>query len=198
MTTTFYLVRHAAHDNVGCYLAGRSEGVFLGRAGRAQASRLAERMCRESFSAVLSSPRERTRETASAISVAAEIGPVEIDADLDEIDFGIWSGKTFGELDGDPAWRQWNEQRARAVTPAGETMDQVQSRVCRCLHDLARRHREQAVVLVSHADIIKSAVCHVLGLPVDSCFRFDIDPASITIVVAGDWGTKLIRLNEGV
>src|SRR5699024_4059217 len=61
-----------------------------------------------------------------------------------------------------------------------------------------RKHRDQAVVLVSHADVIKSAVCHVLGLPVDSCFRFDIDPASITVVVAGDWGTKLLRLNEGV
>ncbi|MGO4840289.1 histidine phosphatase family protein, partial [Rhizobiaceae sp. 2RAB30] len=33
MTTVFYLVRHAAHDNLGNFLAGRSEGIRLGRAG---------------------------------------------------------------------------------------------------------------------------------------------------------------------
>jgi probable phosphoglycerate mutase len=52
-------------------------------------------------------------------------------------------------------------------------------------------------VLVTHADVIKSAVCHVLGLPADCCFRFEIDPASVTVIAAGDWGAKLIRLNEG-
>ena len=39
MTTTFFLVRHAAHDNLGGYLAGRMEGVRLGPDGRAQAER---------------------------------------------------------------------------------------------------------------------------------------------------------------
>ncbi|RUV20061.1 histidine phosphatase family protein, partial [Mesorhizobium sp. M5C.F.Ca.IN.020.32.2.1] len=35
MTTTFFLIRHAAHDNVGAYLAGRMAGVCLGDTGRA-------------------------------------------------------------------------------------------------------------------------------------------------------------------
>lgn len=198
MTTTFYLVRHAAHDSVGCYLAGRSEGVFLGPDGRAQAQRLAERMRREHFVAIVSSPQERTRETACAISAACGVAPVEICDDLDEIDFGAWSGKTFDELNDDPRWRQWNEQRAVAATPSGEDMEHVRQRVCGCIKDVARKHPGQAVVLVSHADVIKCAVCHVLGLPADSCFRFEIDPASISVIVSGDWGAKLIRLNENV
>ena len=37
MSTTFLMVRHAAHDDVGSYLAGRMEGVKLGAAGLAQA-----------------------------------------------------------------------------------------------------------------------------------------------------------------
>ncbi|MDR6758664.1 broad specificity phosphatase PhoE [Mycoplana sp. BE70] len=40
MTTTFFLVRHAAHDNVGRFLAGRAGGVALSEPGRAQARRL--------------------------------------------------------------------------------------------------------------------------------------------------------------
>lgn len=198
MTTTFYLLRHAAHDDVGSYLAGRSPGVCLGPAGHAQASRLGERMRRENFVAILSSPRKRTRQTAQAVSIACEIGPVEVSDDLDEVDFGPWSGKSFDELNEDPTWRTWNDDRSRAMTPTGETMEHVRRRVCNCMQDLCAKHAGEGVVLVSHADVIKSAVCHVLGLAADGCFRFDVDPASVSVVAMGDWGAKLIRLNQSV
>jgi broad specificity phosphatase PhoE len=198
MTTTFFMLRHAAHDDVGYFLAGRMDGVVLGADGRAQARRLAERMRRERFVAVLSSPRERTRQTAAAVSLACEVGPIEVCADIDEVDFGTWSGKTFTELEADPDWRRWNEERGRAATPAGETMVEVLQRVRSCMRSLAHRHGGEAVVLVSHADIIKSAVCHVLDLPVERCFRFDISPASITTIAMGEWGAKLLQLNEQV
>lgn len=198
MTTTFFLLRHATHDNIGSYLAGRKPGVTLGLPGRVQAMRLGERMQREKFDALISSPRERTQETAQAISVACAIGPVEVRDELDEIDFGSWSGKTFAELNHDPEWRRWNEQRAAATTPAGECMKHVRKRVCACMDDLAKKHPESGVVLVSHADVIKTAVCNVLGLPDDAGFRFDIEPGSMTTIVMGNWGAKLIGLNEGV
>ncbi|SJM31778.1 hypothetical protein [Mesorhizobium delmotii] len=41
MTTTFLLIRHAAPDNVGDYLAGRMAGVCLGETDRAQAFEVA-------------------------------------------------------------------------------------------------------------------------------------------------------------
>ncbi len=195
MTTTFFLLRHAAHDDVGSYLAGRSPNVFLGVHGRAQALRLGERMRDETFATIYSSPRERTQETAQAVSLACEVGPVETRDELDEIDFGPWSGKTFIELNRDPAWRRWNSQRSVAITPSGESMEHVRARVCACMRELCTTHPGQGVVLVSHADVIKSAVCHVLGLPVDGGFRFDVEPASISVVAMGDWGAKLIRLN---
>jgi broad specificity phosphatase PhoE len=198
MTTTFFLLRHAAHENVGGYLAGRSPNVFLGPEGRAQALRLGERMSRERFDAVFSSPRERTQETAQAVSVTSGVGPVILRDDLDEVDYGSWSGKTFVELDSDPGWRRWNSERAAAVTPTGETMEDVRRRACRCMERISREFAGHPVVIVSHADVIKSVICHVLGLPADAGFRFDLDPASISIVVMGDWGTKLLRLNETV
>ena len=52
--------------------------------------------------------------------------------------------------------------------------------------------------MVTHSDMIKAAVCHVLGLDLGQMSRFDIDPASVTRVMMGDWGGKLLRLNEGV
>jgi broad specificity phosphatase PhoE len=172
--------------------------VFLGSDGRAQASRLGERMRRENFVAILSSPRERTQQTAQAVSVASEVGPVKLSDELDEIDYGSWSGRTFVQLNQDPAWRRWNNERASAATPSGESMEHVRRRVCACMRDLRKKHAGEGVVLVSHADVIKSAVCDVLGLALDGGFQFDIEPASVSVVVMGDWGAKLNRLNETV
>ncbi|TIL68204.1 histidine phosphatase family protein [Mesorhizobium sp.] len=196
MTTTFFLIRHAAHDNVGDYLAGRMAGVCLGETGRAQASRLASHMAPRPLAAICCSPRERTMETAKPIAIACNREKITIRQELDEIDFGAWSGKTFEELSQDADWLTWNSQRQQARTPGGETMLEVQQRVVSLMQQLRKPYQNQSVALVSHADVIKAAVCKVLGLPLGDCFRFDIDPASITTVVSGDWGSKLIRLNE--
>ncbi|RWO01938.1 histidine phosphatase family protein [Mesorhizobium sp.] len=196
MTTTFFLIRHAAHDKVGDYLAGRMAGVCLGETGRAQASRLASHMAPRPLAAICCSPRERTLETAKPIAIACNREKITIRQELDEIDFGAWSGKTFEELSQDADWLTWNSQRQQARTPGGETMLDVQQRVVSLMQQLRKRYQNQCVALVSHADVIKAAACKVLGLPLGDCFRFDIDPASITTVVSGDWGSKLIRLNE--
>jgi broad specificity phosphatase PhoE len=198
VTTTFFLVRHAAHDNVGNFLAGRSRGISLGEAGRAQAKRLAQRMTRERFDAIHASPRERTQETAAALSEACGVAPVKTAEALDEIDFGSWSGKTFEVLNADPAWRRWNDNRSMARAPGGETMLDVQQRIVGFMEQLAASGGGKRLVLVSHGDVIKAAVSYVLGLPIDAWSRFDIGPASITTVATGDWGAKVLTLNEVV
>ena len=195
-TTTFWLVRHAAHDDVGQYLAGRKPGVTLGPEGRAQAERLGRRMARESIALVVASPRERAQETADAIVAATGAAPAEVSDALDEVDFGAWTGKTFEALEDDAEWRRWNTLRSLARAPGGETMLEVQRRVTDLMQDLCRRVGEGGAVLVSHGDVIKAAVCHVLGLQIDAWPRFDIAPASITTIVLGDWGGKVLTLNE--
>ena len=199
MTTTIFLVRHAAHDNVGGFLAGRMPGVHLGVEGKAQAQRLGERMRRERFDGVIASPRERTQETASAIASACGIAAVETDARLDEIDFGdAWAGKDWIALNADPGWKHWNEQRGTAKTAGGESMADVQARIVQAIEEVAQRYQGGAVVLVSHADVIKAAICCVLDLPLGHVSRFDISPASISPLVWGDWGHKLLWLNETI
>ncbi|HTJ57738.1 MAG TPA: histidine phosphatase family protein [Devosiaceae bacterium] len=197
MTTTYFLVRHAAHDNVGGFLAGRMPGIRLGADGLAQAGRLAERMRRESFDAIYSSPRERAAETAAQISTASHV-PVERADEIDEIDFGSWSGKSFDELNRSHAWRRWNELRSLSRTPGGETMLDAERRIIEFMQKLGERHPDGALVLVSHAEIIRAAVGYILGLPIDSQSRFDIDPGSITTLIMGDWGARVLAVNEVV
>jgi probable phosphoglycerate mutase len=197
VTTTFFLVRHAAHDRVGTVLCGRMPGVSLGTVGREQARRLAQRLANENVASVQSSPLERARETAEPIATRAE-RPLEFNDGLMEIEFGAWTGRTFAELGPDPLWAGWNASRSVARPPNGETMLEAQARVVGSMDRLRRTYEGQAVVLVSHADVIKAALLYYLGLPIDAYTRFDIETASISTVAVGDWGSKVIRLNERV
>ena len=196
MTATFFLIRHAAHDNVGTFLAGRTAGISLGDAGRSQVQRLAQRLRHEEINAIYTSPRERTRETAVGIASACDLSLPQTDDALDEVNFGNWSGKTFEVLNDDPLWRRWNISRSLTRTPGGETMLDVQTRIFGLMETLTSVGNDRRIALVSHADVIKSAVCHVLGLPIDAWPRFDIAPASVTTIVIGDWGAKVMTLNE--
>jgi len=195
VTTTFFLVRHAAHDRVSSILCGRLPGFSLGPVGKTQARLLSERLARENVACVRSSPLERAVETAEPI--AARIGePVEICEAIAEIDFGAWSGMSFEALDQDPRWSAWNGARAVTRPPGGETMLEAQSRVVRAIEELRGRYPNRSVILVSHSDVIKAALLYHLGLPVDAYGRLEIEPASISTLVVGDWGSKVLRLNE--
>ena len=197
VTTTFHLVRHAAHDRVGSVLCGRMPGVSLGDAGREQARRLSGRFATEAVAAVHSSPLERARETAEPI--AARLGrSVAVNEGLTEIDFGAWTGQAFADLDGGAAWTAWNGARGVSRPPGGESMLEAQSRIVRAMEVLRGAHLDGAVVLVSHGDVIKAALLYHLGLGLDAWPRIEVEPASISTLVVGGWGAKVVRLNETV
>ena len=196
MTATILLIRHAAHVDLDIRLSGRRPGVALSETGRAQAAALSRRLAARGVTRIECSPLDRTRETAAAIAGTCGLPePVPVDALL-EIDLGAWTGRAFGTFGDDPAWRAWNEQRGTARIPGGETMAEAQARIVGHLRETAAARDGETVAMVTHSDMIRGAVAHVLGLSLDHLSRFDIDPASITGLVMGDWGAKLLSLNE--
>jgi broad specificity phosphatase PhoE len=197
VTTTFFLVRHAAHDRVGTVLCGRMPGVHLGEAGKVQSERLAERFAGENVACICTSPLERAVETAEPI--AARHGQrLEVSEAIAEIDFGAWSGTRFEALAQDPRWAAWNSTRSISRPPYGESMLEAQARIVGAMEQLRGRYADGSAILVSHSDVIKAALLYYLGLPIDAYSRFDIDPASVSTLVVGEWGSKVLRLNEVV
>lgn len=194
MAALVYLVRHAVHQESGRALSGRND-VGLNERGREQAARLGRHLRGRDVRALQSSPRVRARETAAIIGNALGLAVEIVDA-LDEIDFGAWTGRAFDELEGDALWRRWNEARRTAKSPGGESMKQAVERIVGHLARIAR-DGPAPIVCVSHGDMIRGAVAHVLGLDLDHLLRFDVDEASVTSLVVGDWGARLTVLNEG-
>jgi broad specificity phosphatase PhoE len=193
--TTVFLVRHAAHDRVDRILCGRMPGVNLGETGRGQAARVARRLSGEGLAAVYTSPLDRSRETAEPIAAAAGVR-LQVAAGLNEIDVGEWTGRSFAALEPDPRWRTWNAERSLGEAPGGERMQAVQDRVTGELEILRRRHPGARVAAVSHSDVIKSALCAVLGLSLDRYDAFEVEPASISAIVLWDGGGKVLGINE--
>lgn len=195
MTTTVILVRHATYDRLGKVLAGRMKGVTLSDQGRAEAERLAERLKRENLTVVYTSPLERARQTAEPIAEATG-AELREDEGIQELGFGDWEGAEFEALESDPRWKLWNRDRTHARAPGGETIWEAQHRAVRWLEGVAREHSGQAIAAVSHADIIKALIAHGLGLPLDLTYRFEVSPASLSVIIAGDWGLKVHSINE--
>ena len=193
--TTILLVRHASHDRVGDTLVGRTPGVHLGEEGRRQAQRLSERLAHLSVAAIYTSPLERAVQTAEMLAPLWGIG-VQCSEHFEEIDFGEWSGQRFDDLAADARWVEWNRFRSGAPLPGGGLMLQVQARAVAGLVGLHQRHRGQTVLVVSHADVIKAAVAHFLGVPLDLFHRIEISPASLSVLALHDWGAQVLRLND--
>jgi broad specificity phosphatase PhoE len=145
--------------------------------------------------AVHSSPRLRALQTSQAIAEAAGL-EVETAQDLDEIDFGEWTGRSFVELDADPAWTIWNTARATARPPCGEAMGEAVARAVDHIEVLACRDWEGTLACVTHCDIIRGVVAHYLGLGFDNLLRFDVDPGSVSTLVIGPQAGRLITLNR--
>ena len=169
-------------------------GVGLSEEGRAQSEALAGSLAGRPIRAVVSSPLERAQQTAAP--VAARFGlPVVTEPGLHEIDFGAWTGRTFAELEQDPAWGAWNRFRSVAPCPEGEGMLAAQARALAALRALQASHGEGEVVVVSHQDVLKALLSHFLGAPLDLLHRVGLDPAHRSVLVLYDEGARVEAMN---
>mgnify|MGYP003664542825 CR=1 FL=1 len=169
--------------------------MSLSQEGLEQAEIVADLLAVEPLAAVYSSPRERAFYTAREIADQHEM-KVQIADALDEIDFGDWTGLSFDALEGDADWQRWNEARGSARPPGGESMEEAASRATSALEQIAADHRDQTVACVSHCDVIRGVIAGYLGLPLDNLLRFDIDPASVSRLIVGEWGARVSSINE--
>jgi probable phosphoglycerate mutase len=193
--TTFYLIRHAERDTPSDFLPGRAAGIRLTERGRRQAERIASHLKHEPIHHIYSSPLERAVETAAPLARDRQL-PVSLVTELNEIDFGQWTGKRVSELLSDPVWRHFNEFRSGTRIPGGESALEVQHRMVNELLRLRDRHTDLSIACISHADPIRLALTYFLGMALDAYDRLEIAPASITVLGLAPWGARLLRLNE--
>jgi probable phosphoglycerate mutase len=194
--TILLLIRHASNDYVkDGRLAGLLPGVHLNAQGQREADALARRLSHLSLHALYASPLARAVETAQAVAQCQKLN-VQIRDDLIEVDVGEWTGRLISELAETDTWKQMLAQPAAFQFPGGDKFEHVRARISGAIDAIVAAHPDQIVAIVSHADPIKIALAHYLGMDLNQFNRMIIHPASVSVLMFGEHGAALVRLND--
>ncbi len=194
--TILLLVRHARTPTTGTLLPGRTPGLHLSDEGRKEADTAASRIgVLKRVAAVYSSPLERARETALPVARACARA-VRIERGLIECDFGEWTGAKLSRLQQRPEWHVVQRYPSGFRFPGGESFPEMQTRIVSAIARLVQGHPGATVVAVSHADPIKAAVAHALGIHLDLFQRIAIATASITAIAYRREGPTVLTVNS--
>jgi len=181
------LVRHATTSAVR--RAAFPDDEPLDAAGEAAACALAGALGRGE---ALCGPSERSRATARLAGLDARVDPA-----LDECDFGSWRGRTLAEVhaespDDAAAWMTDPSSRPHG----GESLEAFAARVGTWLDGQAAE--DGRAIAVTHGGVIKAAVVHALGAPLDAFWRVDAAPLRTTVLHAHEGRWTVARVNAPV
>lgn len=197
------LVRHGrTAANVDGVLAGRTPGIHLDETGQGQAAELARRLSGLPLTHIVSSPLERTLETAQAIARARTPRPrVRRDKGLIECGYGEWTGRRIKDLTKQKLWSTVQNHPSAVMFPGGESLVQMQTRAIAAVRrwdaEVQREAGPSGIwVGVSHGDVIKSVVADALGLHLDQFQRIVVGPASVTVVEYTEHRPFVIHVND--
>lgn len=139
------------------------------------------------------SPLLRARQSADYIGNSG-LAKFEIDEDLREVDFGAWEGQSFVDISRkDPGLvRGWAAGREDFSFPQGDKLADFRRRVVRRA-DYYTSLDVATVLLVTHGGVIRSMICHLLGIPMDRYLVFDVAPASITVLESFEKGSAVLK-----
>lgn len=192
------LVRHGQTEwNRVERFRGRVD-VPLNQTGLAQAEMTGRRIADEwQPAAIYAGPLSRTMRTAEAIGGCCQLA-VTLEQRLIDIDYGEWQG-----LSPDDVRERWPEALSAwynaphlARIPGGETLENLRLRTISAVHELAARHHDQTIVLVSHTVVNRIILLGVLGLGNERFWRLRQDTCAINVFEVEDRTFTLVTMND--
>lgn len=161
-----YLLRHGETDY-------NAQGRYLGRTNLPLSKSGRAALVRADFTpdTVYVSPLRRTAETAGILFPGAR---QIIVPDLREMDFGIFEGRSWRDMEDLPAYRQWVDSGCRGPIPEGESMAAFSQRTCAAFEALADRAADAGadpLVIVAHGGT-QMAVMERCALPRQDYFSW--------------------------
>ncbi|QNG23774.1 histidine phosphatase family protein [Rhodococcus triatomae] len=179
-STRIALVRHGETEwNRRRLLQGATD-IPLNDTGRSQARQTGAVLAAESWTALVSSPLVRARETAEIIGAALGLAPCRTDPDLIERSYGAAEGLTR-----EHAHREWPHGPA----PGTEEISAAVLRGRRALRTLVEDLPGASIVAVTHGALVRGLLESLLGEPVP---RIPNGAISVVRHTAGDWTVESV------
>jgi probable phosphoglycerate mutase len=164
------------HGETAWSLSGQHTGttdIPLTDNGRRLAERLRPALAGETFALVLTSPRQRARETCRLAGFGER---AVTEPDLAEWDYGKYEGLTAEQIrETAPGWLVF-----RDGCPGGEAPGEVAARVDRVI--ARARAVEGDVALFAHGHVLRVLVARWLGLGPDAGRHFLLDTGTLSVL----------------
>uniref|UniRef100_A0A7C4VQV8 Histidine phosphatase family protein n=1 Tax=Desulfatirhabdium butyrativorans TaxID=340467 RepID=A0A7C4VQV8_9BACT len=161
MPPRFGILRHARTVwNASGRIQGQQDSP-LTEDGRQDAERWARLLTRWKWDRLLASDLGRALETGHRIASIIDI-PVDSDARLREMDWGIWTGLTMPEIRAHfpLIWEKASSGDWSFSPPQGERYLDVHRRATAALLDAANRYPDQRILVVCHEGTLKCLYYH--------------------------------------
>lgn len=179
-----YLIRHGESiaNTKGIY-QGQTYDTPLSVLGMRQARAVAKRLKHEQIAAMYVSPLTRTKQTAQEIFQYHDTLPMLINPAIIETNHGAWEGKPVAYIQKrwPDMYQTWVTRPADIAFPGGETFDEIERRVTRWWDDFVRTVKG-IVVVVSHDNIIRILLVHLLRMDRNALWTFELQPTGITTI----------------
>ena len=189
-----FIVRHG---ETAWNREGRFQGQIdtpLNEKGLAQADLTAKRFAGFPLQAVLASPLSRARVTGEKIYAAAKCDSFVVDNGFMEINHGEWEGKTTSEVitQFGPQLAQWQKEPhlVKMPGPTGERLADVQARAVAAVEKHVPNYSGD-VLLATHDAVIKTVICHYLGIDLSYYWRLKIPNCSVSYIEFGANGPQV-------
>lgn len=143
---------------------------------------------------IFSSPIIRALESAEILSKALSLKIVSL-PELTEFNVGEWYGKTVEELNlTSKSWVDFHNDPTTASPPKGEEILDFQKRVVMGIKFIIDSGKKCNIV-VTHAEVIRVAICYFIGLPIRQLTSIRIDTGSLSIIKIHKDRSQLTTLN---
>jgi broad specificity phosphatase PhoE len=199
MTTTLYLIRHAATPaNLlkPAKLQGCRTNPDLAPLGVRQATATRDFLAIRPVEAIYASPLRRAFRTAEIIAEPHSLTPLLV-SQLTECDVGDWEGQSWEEIKAsDPEnYSRYHADPAKHGYLNGENFRQVYDRAVEALDDILARHEGSTIVVVSHHIVNRTYLAGVLGLGPSRARAVSLENCGISIVQHRNGKTSVGTLN---
>ena len=182
--TTVYLVRHG-ETPLTPFRKFSGDGPLnpaLTAKGLMEAELVADEISKINPDILITSPLQRTQQTAAQISKATGLEPI-VDPIWIECSFGDWDGLSIEEVSKQypKEYAEWLASTSYAP-PRGESYESAMARALQGLLTLVADYPGKTICVVTHNGIIKTALAAAMKVDSTAIFNIDVSPCSISSI----------------